>query len=823
MRTLILILFVVAIGHLAKSESWIRINQVGYLPDAVKVAVVISDEAAVLSGFELCDAIDNQIVFRGRSRMADASYFGMKSAGRLDFSAFQRCGSYYIRMGAAQSPVFRIGSHVYDGAADYLLNYMRQQRCGYNPYLKDSCHVHDGFIVDHPTRDGEIIDVKGGWHDASDYLQYSTTSINAVFHLLLAWQQNPTAFGDWYNARGEKGANGIPDILDEARWGLEWMLKMNPDSVTFFNQIADDRDHKSFRLPNEDNVSYGNGLYRPVYFVTGKPQGLASFKNRTTGVSSITGKFCSSFAIGARLFQAVDSVFASVLEQKVKEAWRFALHDLGETQTACFLSPYFYEEGNYSDDLQLAAWQMYDLTGDNYFYKQACYWGALEPISPWIVQNGARHYQSYPFVNAGHGLMSISSIAENKQFANYYRDGLQQLKNRGEKNAFFIGIPFIWCSNNLVAGAITQARLYHQATGDTSFLEIEAALRDWLLGCNPWGTSMICGYPQWGDFPADPHSAITLIRGETTHGGLVDGPVYKHIFEGLRGVVLRNADVYAPFQHGQIVYHDDLGDYSTNEPTMDGTASLSFYLSSMQLEGHRQSIINRSDEVDAFGAVIRKNVNEKKIYLLFSADEYDEGFSHVISILDEQQVKASFFLTGKFLSNKHFNKSVNQLIRKGHFLGPHSDAHLLYNDWNNRDSTLISRAAFIDDLTLNYQKLYAAGVKPELTRYFLPPFEWYNQEICRWAADMGIVTVGLTPGVGTNADYTIPSMASYKSSDQLLERLFGFETTNADGLNGALVLIHPGTHPDRIDKFYLKLDQIITRLKAKGYQFERLP
>jgi hypothetical protein len=69
---------------------------------------------------------------------------------------------------------------------------------------------------------------------------------------------------------------------------------------------------------------------------------------------------------------------------------------------------------------------------------------------------------------------------------------------------------------------------------------------------------------------------------ENTTGGLVDGPVYSSIYESLRGIELHQDDEYAAFQNGKAVYHDDIGDYSTNEPTMDGTASLIFYLSSME-------------------------------------------------------------------------------------------------------------------------------------------------------------------------------------------------------------------------------------------------
>ena len=73
-----------------------------------------------------------------------------------------------------------------------------------------------------------------------------------------------------YLANGEPGKNGIPDILDEAKWGLDWLVKMNPDSGQMYNQIADDRDHVGFRLPNEDSAELWQRTERPVYFCTGK-------------------------------------------------------------------------------------------------------------------------------------------------------------------------------------------------------------------------------------------------------------------------------------------------------------------------------------------------------------------------------------------------------------------------------------------------------------------------------------------------------------------------------------------------------------------------
>jgi len=801
-----------------KASGFIRINQLGYLPQSVKVAVFISDEKVEVASFQLFETLSGKMVFEGHPEAADAQMWGKQSAYRLYFSAFQQKGGYFLKAGNSVSPSFRISPDVYNGTADFILNYMRQQRCGFNPYLNDSCHTHDGIIVDHPTKTGQHLDVIGGWHDASDYLQYTTTSANAIYQMLFAYQQNPAVYGDRYNANGKSGANGIPDILDEARWGLDWLLKMNPAKNEMYNQIADDRDHAGFRLPTLDTLGgYGLGVYRPVYFVTGKSQGLGKYKNRTTGVSSTAAKFSSSFALGASVFKSIDPDFANQMLLKSREAWDFAKSDLGNCQTACMVSPYFYEEDNWVDDMELAAATLIPTEKQADFQKEAKYWGELEPVSPWMELNRARHYQFYPFVNLGHALLAQSADpAIAKQFAGLMKQGLDQIRKYAANDPFRIGVPFVWCSNNFVAAAITQAKLYRKITGDKSYEEMEMALTDWLLGCNPWGTSMICGLPAGGDFPEIPHSAITLALKKTTTGGLVDGPVYTSIYKSLIGIQLMRPDQYPEFQNGKAVYHDDMGDYSTNEPTMDGTASLSYLLSSLEVEGHQAGAV-----LDSEGALVRMNTAEKKVYLIFSAHEYADGGKLVAQTLKKYNAKASFFLTGTFYNNPENKSLINGLIADGHYLGGHSDGHLLYADWTRRDSSLVSQKQFSDDLKANYKKMEAFGLTPEKASLFLPPYEWYNAESVDWSRQMGLKVINFTPGIRSNADYTTPEMANYRSSETIMSDIKTFEKKDTNGLNGCIVLIHLGTAPERTDKFYNRLGELITWLKKSGYSTER--
>src|SRR6185436_770801 len=232
---------------------------------------------------------------------------------------------------------------------------MRQQRTGFNPFLKDSCHTRDGYTMYGPMPDSTHIDVSGGWHDATDYLQYSTTSANATYHLLAAYRDFPNIFTDEKLANGLDGKNGMADVLDEAKWGLDWLLKMHPKDDWMFNQLGDDRDHMGMRIPKEDTNYYGKGLERPVYFINGEPQQRGKFMNNTTGTSSTAAKFSSAFSLGFELFNKVDTFYSNLLYEKAGSAYVYGFKKFGVTQTASVRSPYIYAEDNWEDDMELAA------------------------------------------------------------------------------------------------------------------------------------------------------------------------------------------------------------------------------------------------------------------------------------------------------------------------------------------------------------------------------------------------------------------------------------------------------------------------------------
>lgn len=555
----------------------IRYSQIGYLPSATKVAVLyvpVNDSVSASQirpnqSFSVIDANTHRRVFNGKIENQ-----------RMNFSFVQTPGTYFLRVGKIQSGNFVIADTIFDGKADFVLNYMRQQRCGWNPFSGDSCHVHDGYIVYHPTKTGQHIDVRGGWHDASDCLQYSTTTANAIYQMMFAYEQCPEQFGDEYQTDGTPGANGIPDIVDEIRWGLDWLDRMNPCPGEFYNQLADDRDHRGMHMPKDDPADYGYGVNngRPVYFVTGEPQvqGQGRGVNITTGAASIAGKFCSCFALGSKVLAPFYPELAARIGAKAADAYALGVAKPGFCQTASVASVYIYEETNWVDDMELAAYEMANLTGDDEYLKKAAAYGRQEPTTPWMGADTARHYQWYPFMNIGH--YQLAQKLEGKQkdeFIRFMRMGIEAVYQRAKGNEFLYGIPGIWCSNNLTTAMLTQCILYRQISGDRTYEEMEGALRDWLLGCNPWGVCMIVELPGATCYPTQPHSYIVNVMGGNTTGGLVDGPVYKGIFNSLLGIRTDGGINYEDYQTW-VVYHDSTHDYSTNEPTMDGTACLTF-------------------------------------------------------------------------------------------------------------------------------------------------------------------------------------------------------------------------------------------------------
>lgn len=348
----ILALLITLLPMLLHAEIHIRANLLGYRPPHAKTAIAFSTDP-LPTEFTVRKA-DDSIVLRAAVRAVAGSWGAFPHHVELDFTPLQVPGRYVLEIGDTRSRPFTIGDDIYDDVPNQLLEFMRQQRCGYNPWLDAVCHRHDGRTAFGPLPAGTYLDASGGWHDVGDMLKYLLTSSNATAQLLLAYEiaaneKRPASvlLADHYNSRGQPHPNQLPDLLDEAKWGLDWMLKLHPATDALYHQVADDRDHIGFRKPPEDPADYGwgAGSYRVVYFADGKPQGLSKYLSKSDGVANLAGRYAAAMALGASIFRRfpAHAGYASTLQRAAVEVYRLGKADEGVQQGNSFSAPYRYD------------------------------------------------------------------------------------------------------------------------------------------------------------------------------------------------------------------------------------------------------------------------------------------------------------------------------------------------------------------------------------------------------------------------------------------------------------------------------------------------
>jgi endoglucanase len=455
------------------SGVWIRVNQIGYLPDDPKIALLSS--AQPLAGRFEVGAYTAEIG-------PDAGAWGpFQHNYRLDFSALRTPGRYVLKYGDITSLPFSIGADAYQEVPAKLIEFMRLQRCGDNPVSGRKCHQQDAI----DTVTGERVDLVGGWHDAGDRLKHMITTSYCVAALFLA------------------GAE------EEARYGAALLAKIHPNADTIYVQIGDDRDHlppETLWHDDQSDYGWGPGGPRAAWPATGEPQG-PKYKNKSTGLANLAGRTAAALVLAGDF-------------EKAQSAYRLAQAHPGCAMSVPVRAPY------------------------------------------------------YPYVNLAHWRLYPHVDAETRaKLAGYYRAGLERVRQLAEQNPYRLGTPLVWCSTNDAVAFATQAVLYERMTGDRQFRALAAEARDWIFGRNPWGVSFVLGVPAGGDAASQPHHLFWKLKRHLPVGGLVDGPVYKDINDGLKFADFGD-DRLARFQSDVGVYHDVFVDFSTNEPIIDGTVSL---------------------------------------------------------------------------------------------------------------------------------------------------------------------------------------------------------------------------------------------------------
>ena len=217
------------------------------------------------------------------------------------------------------------------------------------------------------------------------------------------------------------------------------------------------------------------------------------------------------------------------------------------------------------------------------------------------------------------------------------------------------------------------------------------------------------------------------------------------------------------------------------------------------------------------GAVVRGLRSDRRLALVFTGGDYGEGADEILDALNDHGMRASFFFTGDFVRSGANERALRRIVSSGHYLGPHSDQHLLYCPWDNREATLVTRAAFEDDLRRNVRALGRFGWVRHAETWWIPPYEWYNETIAAWSEEVGFRLFCFTPGTLSQADYTTDDDPRFTPSEGIMRSILAFEEREAHGLSGFLLLSHVGAGDGRTDKFFRLLPDLLSELARRGY------
>ena len=528
----------------------VRVNQLGYLTTEQKRCTFIYSCGDL---FDVVNAETNEIAYTGAivgriedGYTAETDYYG-------DFTNLRFPGIYFIRTqnGLISQP-FVISSDPYSvlqGSAIRMLSY---QRCGQEltewagALAHPACHTGEAnfYLTD------VMKDVTGGWHDAGDFGRYVPTGTKAVNDLMLAYLTAPDEFTD--NIGSPDSGNGIPDILDEARYEMEWLLKMQLEDGSVYCKAT------SAGFPSDSTAPENDTL--PVLL----------FAPDTVSTADAAG----SFAIASMAFREIDAAFADRCLEAGKNAERYLSHHRDYKLT---INPPDVSAGQYLDESDADArftckMALYAATGDKHYAEDAKeiyeeYDSVINSVS-W-KSNGI--FGAYLFLTAP------NAETDDPEF---YKEILGRLKNAADGMVSAAGgsaygvsnIMYEWGSNSFVCNDGIVLAMAYDVTGEQTYLQTAIEQLNYVLGKNSLDYCFVSGFGTRS--PKNQHNRLTVSKQTMMEGALSGGPDASRE-DDVMEVMPGNTP---PAK----MYKDDYHSYSTNEVAIYYNSALIYLIAAIE-------------------------------------------------------------------------------------------------------------------------------------------------------------------------------------------------------------------------------------------------
>jgi endoglucanase len=546
----------------------IKVDQVGYLPNADKLAMIVSSRPA--SRFDVRQAEDNAVVLTGELSPPVEDPDSGDLVKVADFSSLRSTGRFYLDVpDVGRSWPFEIGADVYARAWHLAMRAFYGQRCNTDVdlapdapgYSHGVCHREGAY---HPTsgRTGARR-MSGGWHDAGDYGRYVVNSGISTGTLLWMWELSTDRVKSARLSIPESG-NDIPDVLDEIRWNLDWMLSMQDGDGGVWHKQTSER-FSGFVMPEKDTlISYVVGTGAPPHTST-----------------CATADLAAVMAVAARVYRPFDAAFSVRARVAAQSAWAWT----EKHPDVRFTNPTGIVTGEYGDsrcdDERLwAAAELWRTTGERRYHRYVqtnaqAHRATIRPIGPPSWQSVAPlGLWTYALVQNGGRTRADAALQ-----ASLRRDiveAAQAVVDRSRRHPYRISMTttdFVWGSNGVAANYGVQLLVAQAIEPREAFLAAARENLHYLLGRNTFSLSWVTGlganpyrYPHHRPSGADDQIA-------PWPGLLAGGPNRQR-----QDPAMQKLPDLPPAR----MYLDEEASYATNEIAINWNAPLVFLLACVQ-------------------------------------------------------------------------------------------------------------------------------------------------------------------------------------------------------------------------------------------------
>ncbi|WP_328946576.1 glycoside hydrolase family 9 protein [Streptomyces sp. NBC_00250] len=559
----------------AAATTAVRVNQVGYLPDGPKRATVVTTSTQAL-GWQLRNA-SGTVVASGSTVARGADAPSGQSVQVADFSSHRETGTgYVVTVDGSSSAPFDIRANLYDTLRSDAMAFFHHQRSGIvidaslvgSAYARPAAHLDvapnkgDTSVPCQATVCDYTQDVRGGWYDAGDHGKYVVNGGISTWLVVNSFERadragGEAALGDSTLRVPERG-NGIPDVLDEARWELDFLMRM---------QVPDGKPSAGMAFHKIHDVAWTGMPLRPDQ--DAQPREL----HRPSTAATLN--LAAAAAQCARVFRPYDSAYADRCMSAARRAWSAAKANPAVYAPASdSTGGGAYEDARVTDEFYWAASELYAATGES-AYRDAV------TSSPWHTSADAFSPYGFGWADtAALGRLVLATVPNGLPASDLARvrasvtaaaDGyLSRMAAQG----YAVPVPadgYFWGSNGEVANDAVVMAVAGELTGDDRYRAGALETMDYLLGRNALGLSYVTGYGETSSQNQHHRFWAHQLDASLPHppaGSLAGGPN-----SGLQDpVALAKLTGCAP----AACYIDHIDSYSTNEVAVNWNAPLAW-------------------------------------------------------------------------------------------------------------------------------------------------------------------------------------------------------------------------------------------------------